>query len=601
MDVFVDKNFIDEQRVRYGNFLLLKELASKPGKKINLERFHSVMSFLEFHKENIKGRFKSVNTEHGGLTNHKWVKPQDIALGVLTSNVEYYITGTCARYFYEDVLKENEEVAATIKKGKTVGGLFGFSRNEDVRSICNFVVDIDSHGVMLKPEEYRVFWQVFSGFLPKDFTPQMVVYTGRGLQLYYRLDRYFFNEGADRSENQRKAFANDAYKALVAILDDCLASFVSEFPAFDNFSVDKQTSCLGFYRFPGSFNGKAGVASSVIETNFDVDNYNMSEILDYYRRETSTPSRKSGGRFFKPIYSTQKMLMIRLKDMSTIAKMRRSVVRGSRQQLLCNTAVICHHLGFTFERTLKEVSQVNVCFEKRSMTPSEVREAAKSGYDYGSRRAKISNRSMSEFLQLTTEELEATSFSDFGRLMRKRKRRAAWLSKRKRVANLYLEIGSFRGTAKSLGMAFETVRKYTIEYREYLAERLLEGKKKKATESRLEALRRLEALLGLELRSAAQQVERSHQSVLAGNIAKEDLGIGVKKVMDLTSLLERTKEQISSTLNELNLIADEFGREFNWALKWIAEHKPILEFYKIAMAGNHLANSLFVSKSAVIG
>lgn len=137
----------------------------------------------------------------------------------------------------------------------TANAVHGVRRlQDDLFSLHNIVIDIDCHGDILSSERdllinsliFRLNHDVFGNELE---VPTSIVFTGRGLQLWWAIEGISF---------RFKQFYRELVSNYCQILTDFLE--MSVFDDLSLFSVDAVASknLVGFYRLPETYNTKTG-------------------------------------------------------------------------------------------------------------------------------------------------------------------------------------------------------------------------------------------------------------------------------------------------------------------------------------------------------
>lgn len=153
------------------------------------------------------------------------------------------------------------------KKGTKV------NNSEDINSIFGFVLDIDFHDGELNQEEIKRFGLEISYDSTLKFRPTYTIFTGRGLQLVFKIKRLYLHteavfNGAQKAYNELKKYYNEYFAKYWSKTFRVLGS-----PSMRNFITprcDASTTLFNKFRAPGQYNKKANVYSEIIASNIDI-------------------------------------------------------------------------------------------------------------------------------------------------------------------------------------------------------------------------------------------------------------------------------------------------------------------------------------------
>lgn len=279
--------------------------------------------------------------------------------------------------------------------------------SEDIFSLNNIVIDIDCH---IEEIDFDLEFYLESFILSLDDnlfgvelpTPSSIVFTGRGLQIWWAFDAI-----SSRFLNFYKEIVDFYIKNIQELIDN------SVFDDFSCFSVDAPASrnVIGYFRCPFTFNTKANVQSRAIVYGH---RYVLMDLFDMMKKEKNDsedlPYRKN-----KETVATS---VVNYGHFSEIANNRMSVIYYLRE--LRNNAIgeeernnLCFMLYNSLVTTLghdiafSEVERFNNGF-KSPMTKGELDSSTssartKGGYQY-------SNEKFLKFLGISEDEANCVGF-----------------------------------------------------------------------------------------------------------------------------------------------------------------------------------------------
>lgn len=353
------------------------------------------------------------------------------------------------------------------------------------------VIDIDAHDNDFEFKEEHIDAMEFYGFFDSILRPNAVIYTGRGLHLWYVIEPLLYNK------ESLKSYYKDTVTLLIKQIQKELKKIKTEFSA--NLIVDKNVSSVRqLIRIPGSMN--KGKKVRIVRDYNTSSKYTLQEIQEYYEEEKKEDAIKNKI-LYKNINGQMteedliKLNEKRLDDMDTLIELRRQskTLIGSRQNILSNTIWCSINMGRSKEETL------NLLHEKNdSMGPNKIWNQRKLNkmYEYvekyHERRPRISNQSMCEFCLVTEEEKEFLYIAKSKKHSKQKTQRKKILQSNK-IFNLYTQGYNYIQIAEKLKMHRTTVSKYLKEEikakaqeHERLRKRVLEYiKNKKNTSNRI--------------------------------------------------------------------------------------------------------------------
>lgn len=145
--------------------------------------------------------------------------------------------------------------------------------NDQVFGLQNIVIDIDCHDDALNVSEKTAsfVWYCLRDLWNTDEcpTPNSIVYTGRGLQLWWALDAAHVS-------------LKNSYRRMQSWLASTLQTVIDEHSEFSGLSVDKAASSrlAGWYRLPLTYNTKTNRVGQLNILHFD--RFELPQMLEKY-------------------------------------------------------------------------------------------------------------------------------------------------------------------------------------------------------------------------------------------------------------------------------------------------------------------------------
>ena len=343
---------------------------------------------------------------------------------------------------------------------------FTGKRRLDVRTrqLNSIFLDVDFHDRSATDRDAaiaevlrKVDSAVAGGILPQ---PTMVVHSGRGVHLYYVLQRsvpYRVRKGGEVNE-QGISYFSHVQEQLADVLDEVIAGIGGA-------KVDRAVFDFArVSRIPGTFNVKAGRYASLVSA--EEAYYHLSD-LDAYKPEASnrppTPHAKPQGRFGVRI-RFDRLMLSRLGKIADLQEHRGFSCEGHREMMAFvyyNSAVQVYERGEAWERLLR--------FNARFLDPLPEHElrgiesAVSSVVNVRGERGYyvLSASTVARFLGLTEKEAEETRFFASKRVIERieAKRRTAERrsARNERIVALRKEGMGRREIAAELGISLSTV------------------------------------------------------------------------------------------------------------------------------------------------
>lgn len=344
----------------------------------------------------------------------------------------------------------------------THNGFTGKRRQiERTRQLNALFFDIDAHGVSqeeciadIQVAAARIKEAVKSGVLPN---PSLIVDSGRGLHLYYVLERsvpYRFR--GDGSINEKGiAYFQKIQEQLADVLDEVLAGL-------RHMKVDRAVfDHTRVARIPGTFNTRAGRQARLLA--FNETCHHLSDLIAYKpaSRQSRAPERR-----IACIKNFNPLMTARMNKVVELQAYRKYDCEGTRE-LMCfvyyNSAVQVYRRDDAKQRLLS----FNARF-KKPLPTNEIQgifNAVDSVVNVkgGSGHYVLKAQKVADLLGLTEQEMEATQFFASKRMTErmaaKKKTKEKRESRNQRIVTLY-EQGSMtqQEVALSVGCSLRTVK-----------------------------------------------------------------------------------------------------------------------------------------------
>ena len=283
----------------------------------------------------------------------------------------------------------------------------------NLQSYMNIVLDFDWHCQGISPdvmeELYSHFWYWFEGEAIYDAelpTPNTIVMTGRGIQMWYALESCAVDLGM-------------LVKQLTGILLERWGNFFSSYGLLENLRPDYSASMRpnGLFRLPGSYNSKIKKFGSFVIVHHDVweihelqDALGAPDIRSASADKPTGPAgdhmgkcKKSGGKKKK-----RKPVASRVRKLILLARIRaeNGTYLGCRDMLCHIIYCVARFCGFGDENSYKIAEYVNRLFPQ-PLDVAEFRASLSSSRKYVYR---YSNKTVVAKLGITQEESRLTGF-----------------------------------------------------------------------------------------------------------------------------------------------------------------------------------------------
>ena len=384
----------------------------------------------------------------------------------------YALAEACGEAWSESLLSK-EALLRKVEKGLEKGSAWYVSRNGFVatrrvasrtRQVNSFMLDIDAHGASSRSAAWMLAELdalVEEGAVPE---PTMVVDSGRGIHVYYVLDRSISTRSSDGSENT-------SVLSWFSDLQDRLAvAFESRFCEFEGVDVDSAVYDLArVARIPGTFNPKAGKCAELVRSAGPFASLpGLSVALEpVFRKKKHAAARKNTPQKGFPLRAAQ---AARARKIERLQELRGRDCEGSRE-LMCFLYYNACVQAFPREEAVGMVYAFNARFS--SPLPSyEVSCAVRSvdavelsyGPDKGAKGYyPVSNKKVAELLSVTESENDEIGFFGMSsRALQRRKdkerTRERRASRNARIVELVTRLGMTRkAAAKAVGCSLRTV------------------------------------------------------------------------------------------------------------------------------------------------
>lgn len=276
-------------------------------------------------------------------------------------------------------------------------------KKEDLFGLQNIVIDVDCHANRNASSLVQAFiWRAKrdlwnTGVIPK---PNSIVYTGRGVQLWWAIQPCYGGKGYDISLYHHNKIKNTLMNHLEALLDE-----YSE--ELEDLTLDRGTSSnpVGYFRMPCTFNTKAGRYGSLEILHTErYDQRELTHIPDPEVEDTMIEERghilmhdsdREVLRGYATLGARRVLQLIKLRNL------RDSEIGEERRDYFNFCAYNALRMSFDHEEAMVRLRLFNNGF-KQPMNENELENCVctakkKGGYKYG-------NAKMIEWLEITPEE-----------------------------------------------------------------------------------------------------------------------------------------------------------------------------------------------------
>lgn len=289
-----------------------------------------------------------------------------------------------------------------------------FRNSEHIFSLHNIVIDCDAHGIADAKQCRDLCSALRRDLIAAEFsklrlpTPNSIVCTGRGIQLWWSLNPVTMKTA-------------DLYQRLSRYFCNVIGSYIKQNSLYSSFYVDGAASNnkAGIFRLPGTYNSKTGSQSNVIVLSDKI--YNMFDLKSLIPHKTSCKQnrrrcRSKGSCIHGSIQSkgwknadTAGFLLGRAESIAKLVALREYEVEGMRDLILWlyhNDLIKCLGPVMAFQ----EASALNARFSEplsdkdleQKLAPNETAV----NYIDGGQGYAITTRYIIERLQITSDECE---------------------------------------------------------------------------------------------------------------------------------------------------------------------------------------------------
>lgn len=339
-------------------------------------------------------------------------------------------------------------------------------RKEDLFGLQNIVIDIDCHNTREVSALTRAFiwrskrdlWD--TGVIP---TPNTIVYTGRGIQLWWAIVPCYGGRGYDVSRYYHEQIKNTLLDHIEAMFDE----YVEE---LDGLGVDRGASInpVGYFRLPCTYNSKTQTQGSleILHTK----RYDQRELIKMDKPTLETRSEVAHGETKHiPMQETDRFLLRNIQFVGARRVMQLINLRnlrdnesGSEMRDYFNFSVYnALRMSLDHQEAMLRLAMFNAGF-KEPMTDRELENCVCSAKDING--YKYTNAKLIELLEITPEEQHAIGLFPYTRKQRSKPNasrdalRATLREDRdQKILKLIKEGTSQAETARILGIGKNTV------------------------------------------------------------------------------------------------------------------------------------------------
>jgi len=301
---------------------------------INIEQAVSHFNILSQGITNPQARFAVlINSGKGRQTKPLFIPVNDDALKQVLDNIR------------EDILNKNIYIS--------VNTFYTNSATQEHLHKLNFlIVDIDWHTDTI-PTEHDIaglrFYLEEEFFGSKTPAPTMIVSTGRGLHLYWKIKTMSYNP-------KNKMFWKRVEQALIEQFNSL---------DFNEFEVDSKVSNPNrVLRLAGTNNPKAGRLAEIVY--LDDNEYTLTEIWQGYLADSKVTTK---------IEYTEaeenSLLGNRLADLEKLISLRKGYMDGHRQFTIWVARIIMQQLGYSQAKLSARLNSINASFAE-ALPQSEI-------------------------------------------------------------------------------------------------------------------------------------------------------------------------------------------------------------------------------------
>lgn len=255
-----------------------------------------------------------------------------------------------------------------------------------LRTLHNLYVDIDCYTVNMTPEQvvYELENDHYGVSIP---TPNIVTYSGRGVQLVWHIEAM-------------SGLAVERWDKVQRALYDVLKPYGADIQALDAARV---------FRLVGSINSKNGAI--VYADRLHDYEYSYAEIVDEYftelkqpKRAVAQPKKRSSKRKVLFTFNSYTLAQSRLNDLKTLVELRNGEVSGHRERILFLVRLNALRITNSDHAAVAKMREINGLFVE-PLNDTELMKATKSAIEYNKQGGlNMRNSVYIEWLGITAEE-----------------------------------------------------------------------------------------------------------------------------------------------------------------------------------------------------
>lgn len=314
-------------------------------------------------------------------------------------------------------------------------------KTENLYSLHNIVIDLDQHARTLSIDELDAIATTIKE--QAKYTPNSIIFTGRGLQLWYSIEQASYKLQAAYSKTRE-----DIISDIERVIDGA--------PVEIDYGASRRDA--GLMRVPGSVHqgtGRRGVIDLIHSDSIDIVDH-VKETVIREKKTTSKGKRTvkmppCGGVGLQGAAQREQAL----KD---LIRLRRGHGQSEYRHLICFYVwAIWDGILDTAEAKAQHVKEVNKCFE-RPLDDKELSIIIKS---LKSKSYKITSKKIIDTLNLTREEQKAVGLYENKREQEAQQKREAKEQVKAEVIRLHGLNYTAGEIAEATGLSRSTVVRYT--------------------------------------------------------------------------------------------------------------------------------------------
>ena len=323
----------------------------------------------------------------------------------------------------------------------------GTRDKENLFGLHNIVIDIDNHAgadpadIKRQYDAITAYYRFKNMDASGDFIPNTIVYTGRGVQLWYCIEQISYKR-------------LDIYETITGELINQVGKLLADHPdTLEGLTLDAGASrnAAGLFRAPWSYNRKA-------ETKAEFTILHDSYIESMEEAKRIREELKSTGKVINYRTAATKANIHALKrqrSLVNLVKLRQA--RGEtiqRNDILLCISYIWGKICLDDMEIIEQVKSVNRIFNN-PMTNKEIEQTLKTALV---KRYRAKNETIIDFLGITEEEQSEISFYPGGKREKERaEKRKEKEARDKQILNLYEAGETQEDIARKLNISRRTV------------------------------------------------------------------------------------------------------------------------------------------------